>query len=1098
MSSSAARKAVPAHAGLQSTAAASPPPAPGAKGQAALSSSPAMSRSMGVVGVASSSGGVLSGGSVAYVTYESVRSKAEAAESRVLHLQQELDAALTLRKSQLAVAQKHFAQKIAERDAALHNLVREMTSLSPEAGARAQASVKSLLDKDAKGSKSASAAADGAVSTADMTAEQIELAFVSAQAEVAALRSALLQAQAARQRHSAFTDEAGPLLEAAAGNGCNMGSSDVRLLLEALQRCTSAVAAAATESESSANNLISIAAAAEVQSLRSQVSEEKNRRASVTEKLAKEQDRVAELSKALERLTSSSTAATSEMGASLAERDGFVTRISALEAEAASLRAEVSSLRRDLDEAHKEVEMGAMVAMEADHRANDLEQKLTEAMRASVMGQQSSTPSPVAASTSASASSAVNDELQRKCDALEAETANLKRSLEETQQKLDAAAAQVTKLTKQEADLRTSLAASERAKVEASLKLELMAGQASSAKDKIAMELAATKEKLAAETAAVAAAEAEVGAMREQLQRLQTSTADELRKFKVDAKAEVDRAVTTAVAAAVADATKQHEAARAKLLQDAAIEKAKQTAVANEEIKRLQAIADRSAAAEKKLRERLAPMAAAVVQVRAQQQAIERIARNDLIALQKDFVAGLTRATTAVSSYAENYALVLAKYKRELAERRRVFNLLQELRGNIRVFARVRPPAQAELSSAQSVADAGLNPVCVSFPDEGQLTLFNNKRQVKSWEFDSVFPPSATNEAVFREVEDLVVSCADGYNVCLFAYGQTGSGKTHTMEGPPDNRGVNYRALERLFGLIEQRKEDQRFEVKVAMLEIYNENIQDMLAPPSAASSTAPKLVIRDGGPSVGIYVQDLTSVSVSSAEDVYRLMRNGYGNRTTFATNMNEHSSRSHCIVSVTVAAVHRTTGEQVRGKLNLIDLAGSERVGRSGASGDRLKEAQAINKSLSALGDVIAARAQKLKHVPYRNSTLTYLLQDSLSGDSKTLMFLCLSPLLTDADESFCSLNFAARVRNVELGLASKHVKASGSGAGTPAAALDDDGPVDENDETEGGHGGPESGASAAPSPAVRTAAVPASSSKAPPRSTLVRTASAATGRK
>ena len=167
----------------------------------------------------------------------------------------------------------------------------------------------------------------------------------------------------------------------------------------------------------------------------------------------------------------------------------------------------------------------------------------------------------------------------------------------------------------------------------------------------------------------------------------------------------------------------------------------------------------------------------------------------------------------------------------------------------------------------------------------------------------------------------------------------------------------------------------------------------------------------------------------------------------------MNEHSSRSHMMLTVSVTGENLATGVVSRGKLNLVDLAGSERIDKSGATvkffllshyvgclcyqsfqGQALKEAQNINQSLSALGDVIQARGNKQAHIPFRNSTLTYLLQDSLSKDSKTLMFVCVSPVSFNAEETFCSLNFAARVRAVELGRASKNAPlASGSSAGT-----------------------------------------------------------------
>jgi len=172
-----------------------------------------------------------------------------------------------------------------------------------------------------------------------------------------------------------------------------------------------------------------------------------------------------------------------------------------------------------------------------------------------------------------------------------------------------------------------------------------------------------------------------------------------------------------------------------------------------------------------------------------------------------------------------------------------------------------------------------------------------------------------------------------------------------------------------------------------------------------------------------GNHVPGLTVMVVSNLEDVFQLLAMADTNRSSATTNMNEHSSRSHMMLTVTIISESKLTGQISRGKLNLVDLAGSERINKSGATGTALKEAQNINKSLSALGDVIAARASKQAHVPFRNSTLTFLLQDCLSQDSKTLMIVCVSPILYNAEETFCSLNFAARVRTVELGKAGKN---------------------------------------------------------------------------
>lgn len=153
------------------------------------------------------------------------------------------------------------------------------------------------------------------------------------------------------------------------------------------------------------------------------------------------------------------------------------------------------------------------------------------------------------------------------------------------------------------------------------------------------------------------------------------------------------------------------------------------------------------------------------------------------------------------------------------------------------------------------------------------------------------------------------------------------------------------------------------------------------------------------------------------------RLWSDARRNRTTFSNNVNEHSSRSHLVISVYARGENKATGVQSFGKLHLVDLAGSERLSRTNATGDRLKEAQNINKSLSSLGDVIAAAASKQGHIPYRNSKLTHVLQDSLGQDSKTLMIVQASPLTKDVGESICSLVFASRARSVELGQAKKH---------------------------------------------------------------------------
>ncbi|PKA57718.1 Kinesin-4 [Apostasia shenzhenica] len=266
-------------------------------------------------------------------------------------------------------------------------------------------------------------------------------------------------------------------------------------------------------------------------------------------------------------------------------------------------------------------------------------------------------------------------------------------------------------------------------------------------------------------------------------------------------------------------------------------------------------------------------------------------------------------------------------------------------------------------------------------------------------------------EEVFLDTEPLIRSVLDGYNVCIFAYGQTGSGKTYTMTGPKDlnqhSMGVNYRALSDLFNLAKQRRDMFTYEISVQVIEIYNDQVRDLL------------VKIRNSSQN-GVNVPSANMVSVSSFADVIELMNMGQKNRVVGTTALNDRSSRSHSCLTIHVHGRELATGSILRGCMHLVDLAGSERVGKSDVTGERLKEAQHINRSLSALGDVISALAQKSPHVPYRNSKLTQLLQDSLGGQAKTLMFVHISPELDALGETISTLKFAKRVSTIELGAA------------------------------------------------------------------------------
>ncbi|KAI8469221.1 MAG: kinesin-like protein [Monoraphidium minutum] len=360
--------------------------------------------------------------------------------------------------------------------------------------------------------------------------------------------------------------------------------------------------------------------------------------------------------------------------------------------------------------------------------------------------------------------------------------------------------------------------------------------------------------------------------------------------------------------------------------------------------------------------------------------------------------------------------------------RRKLHNTIQELKGNIRVFCRVRPSLQAEVEGEGS----GLEPLATSFPTNGDLlgrgleivvqgNLTGQPPQKHSFAFDKVFQPTTRQETVFEEISELVQSALDGHKVCIFAYGQTGSGKTYTMLGDTENRGIIPRAIQQIFESSRQLgTQGWVFTMQASMLEIYNEEYKDLLAKKAAVKKHN---VVHDAQGNTN--VSELTLVDVNSPQAVEALLDRAMEKRSIGCTAMNEQSSRSHMVFTLRIDGANASSQLKVSGVLNLIDLAGSERVKESGATGQRMKEAQAINKSLSALGDVIFSLANKEQHVPFRNSKLTWLLQPSLGGDAKTLMFVNVSPATEYANESLCSLRFASKVNACEIGVARRNVK-------------------------------------------------------------------------
>ncbi|CAJ1960215.1 unnamed protein product [Sphenostylis stenocarpa] len=331
-------------------------------------------------------------------------------------------------------------------------------------------------------------------------------------------------------------------------------------------------------------------------------------------------------------------------------------------------------------------------------------------------------------------------------------------------------------------------------------------------------------------------------------------------------------------------------------------------------------------------------------------------------------------------------------YHKVLEENRLLYNQVQDLKGAIRVYCRVRPflPRQ---SNGQSTIDY--------IGENGDMMIINPLKHGKDarrvFSFNKVFKTTVTQEQIYADTQPLIRSVLDGYNVCIFAYGQTGSGKTYTMSGPDltteETWGVNYRALGDLFYI----SKESYF-----------------------ITLTRYTLDIRSNSQMNGINVPDAFLVPVTCTQDVLDLMRIGKKNRVVGATTLNERSSRSHSVLTVHVRGRELVSNSILRGCLHLVDLAGSERVDKSEAVGERLKEAQHINRSLSALGDVISALAQKSPHIPYRNSKLTQVLQDSLGGHAKTLMFVHINPELNAFGETISTLKFAERVSSIELGAA------------------------------------------------------------------------------
>ncbi|VAH91974.1 unnamed protein product [Triticum turgidum subsp. durum] len=337
-----------------------------------------------------------------------------------------------------------------------------------------------------------------------------------------------------------------------------------------------------------------------------------------------------------------------------------------------------------------------------------------------------------------------------------------------------------------------------------------------------------------------------------------------------------------------------------------------------------------------------------------------------------------------ISTLQEEISALRSRQRHLNRTRREALDKLIDLKGSIRVFCRVQPSISTSNIKIKS-------PVTV----EQENIAVRAVGIKKDFSVDRVFDQESTQDDVFHEVRPILRSALDGHNVCILAFGQTGTGKTYTMEGTSDNLGLVPRAIQELFSHAAQDT-SSTYSFSISMLEVYMGSLRDLLAP-----RQQPLFRSIEGNTTCNLSILATTSGRERRS-------------RSTSWTNVNNVSSRSHCLTRITIRRCGGVTGQV--SKLWLVDLGGSERLLKTGASGLIMDEGKAINLSLSALGDVIAALRRKRSHVPYRNSKLTQILSDSLGDGSKVVMVVHISPSKDDVGETICSLGFAKRARLIE----------------------------------------------------------------------------------
>lgn len=344
---------------------------------------------------------------------------------------------------------------------------------------------------------------------------------------------------------------------------------------------------------------------------------------------------------------------------------------------------------------------------------------------------------------------------------------------------------------------------------------------------------------------------------------------------------------------------------------------------------------------------------------------------------------------------------------------------------SIKVIVRCRPPNEREnQDNYRTVIKLVDDKMLIFDPKEEENPFFYRgvvqkgrdllKKQNKelNFIFDRVFGIESTNEDIFQgSTRDLILNLLDGYNCSVFAYGATGAGKTHTMLGKDGDPGITYRTMAELFNQINLQKEQRNFELGVTYLEVYNENVQDLL------HKSGPLHLREDGR--CGIIVAGLKIITIRSPDELLSLLARGNKNRTQHPTDANEESSRSHAVFQVYVNITSKLDGQVKQVKLSMIDLAGSERASATGGKGARFKEGANINKSLLALGNCINNLADGIKHIPYRESKLTRLLKDSLGGNCQTVMIANVSPSSMSYEDTCNTLRYANRAKKIKTSI-------------------------------------------------------------------------------